>query len=87
LNKSSRKASNNNNDETKNEAKPCQKKQARQKDFDKIAPSRQIIIRGGISQREKSRNSHKKRKRYSEEATKRRSEKQRDKHNKAHDKP
>ncbi len=41
----------------KNEAKPCQKKQALLKDFDKIAPSRQIIIRGGISQREKSRNS------------------------------
>ena len=37
----------------KNEAKPCQKKQALQKDFDKIAPSRPIILRGGISQREK----------------------------------
>ena len=34
----------------KNEAKPCQKKQALQKDFDKIAPSRPIILRGGISQ-------------------------------------
>ncbi len=39
--------------ENKNEAKPCQKKQALKKDFDKIAPSRPIILRGGISQRRK----------------------------------
>ena len=50
LNKSSRKASNNNNDKNKNEAKPCQKKQARQKDIDKIAASRQITLRGDNSQ-------------------------------------
>ena len=55
----------NKNSKKKNEAKPCQKKQALQKDFDKIAPSRPIILRGGISHPEvwANMNGHHKRKR------------------------